>query len=85
MELTLTSEGVKTLVENIKGFQELDPSDDEGYELLMDRLRALQMQGDDILVEVGERESLTKLEMNERITNPYYLPVGILPAVGRKP
>lgn len=86
MELIVTSSALKTLVENIKEFQALNPADDTQFEELMERLRAFQMMFDDVLVTTGDREKLTRMEVDARIRNPYYAEgIGIFPRDGLSP
>lgn len=83
--MELDAEAVKVLIENIKEYQGLDASNDEEFEVMMDRLDAFTMVFEDMLFQAGERDPLTRMEEEDRISNPYYRPVSILPSEGLKP
>jgi hypothetical protein len=83
--MELDAEAVKVLIENIKGYKDADASNDEEFEVMMERLEALHMMFDDILLQAGEREPLDESEEEDRTLSPYYRPVLSLPSEGRKP
>jgi hypothetical protein len=86
MELTLSTEAAEKLVGNVKKWQEeVDPGDDDSFAEGLDILLAITYMFDDILVQAGEREPLTKMEEKARTANSYYLPMSILPNAGRNP
>ena len=83
--MELDAEAVKVLIENIKGYKEADATNDEEFEVMMERLEALNMMFEDILLQAGEREPLDEMEKEDRTMSPYYRPVSSLPSEGRKP
>jgi hypothetical protein len=82
--MELSAEATKTLINNIKQYQSLNPANDEEFKVMMRHLRALSMMLDDLLLSEGEREPLTAMEKQERKVNTCYETL-ILPSEGRKP
>ena len=83
MELVINDKVAEVLVENIRVYQELDPTDDDEFAEMGRRLSAISMMFDDILFISGLREELTEIEEKLRTANPYH--VSILPTEGRNP
>jgi hypothetical protein len=85
MELVVTGEAAKALLENIKAYQELDAAEEPDFSESLDRLAAVTMTFEDLLLQAGERGPLTDLEELARTKNPFYQSTSSLPNAGRKP
>ena len=86
MEIRLNGEAAEALVDNIRVYQEeLDPADTAGFAEMAERLDAVSLTFDDLLMQAGVRTTpLTELEELARTKNRFYR-VSILPNEGRNP
>lgn len=76
-KITMTGRGCRAVVENIEAFFSADPSDPDGARESTERLAAVMLMFDDILLGCGVLRETGPGWDEEREENPYYRQVVI--------